>query len=323
MGPFTWSTAAQGLDFGGRWALHDQPGNTIGLGWDTARFSANGTQGALLVHHHNAEGARAEPVLVQVDDVEPPPSADLAVATFLPVSLIQPSTAVTMAVTVTNAGPSAAGGLAVHVPLPRGLSHVSHAGDGSYDPASGLWTIGTLAASATRSLAVTFEGREAGLYTLLGEVAAATPLDPRQGNNRSTASLAVREGGDTAPGGFFTVLPCRAVDTRNADDTWGGPALAAQAERVFPIAGLCGVSPAAKAVVLNLTVTGPTGMGHIRAYAAPPASVPTTSVLNFVAGVTRANNAVVGLGASGEIAVFNAMAAGTTHLVVDVVGYFE
>ena len=323
MGPFTWSTAAQGLDFGGAWALDDQPGNAIPVAWNTANFAANGTQGALLVHHHNGEGTRAEPVLVQIDAVAPPSSADLAVALALPVSLIQLSTTATMTVTVANAGPTAATGLAVHVPLPRGLAYVSHAGAGTYDPATGIWTVGTLAASATQGLTLTFEGREAGLYTLLGEVASATPLDPRPGDNRATASLTVREEGETAPGGFFTVLPCRVIDTRNPAGTWGGPALVAQAERVFPIVGQCGISPTARAVAVNLVATGSTGSGSLRAYAAFSASIPSTTVLNFTAGVTRANNAIVALSADGQIAVFNGMASGTTHLVLDVTGYFE
>ena len=323
MGPFTWSSAAQGLDFGGRWAVHDQPGNAIPVAWNTGAFAANGTQGALLVHHHNGEGARAEPVLVQTDAVAPPSSADLAVAIALPVSLIQPSTNATMTVTVSNAGPTEASGLAVHVPLPRGLSYLSHAGGGGYAPATGLWTIGTLAASAAQGLAVTFEGREAGLYTLLGEVAAATPLDPRPGDNRSTTLLAVREGGETAPGGFFAVLPCRLVDTRNASGTWGGPALAARSERVFPVVGRCGIPATAKAVAVNVTATGSTGSGFLRAYAAFPESVLATSVLNFNAGATRANNAIVALSAAGQMAVYNGMAVGTTDVVVDVVGYFE
>ncbi len=323
MGPFTWSTAAQGLDFAGSWAAQDQPGDAIPVAWNTATFAANGTQGALLVHHHNGEGARAEPVLVQTDAVAPPSSADLAVAIDLPVSLLQPSTSATMTVTVSNGGPAAASGLAIHVPLPRGLSYVSHAGGGGYDPATGLWTIGTLAASAAQGLAVTFEGRESGLYTLLGEVAAATPLDPRPANNRATAPLAVREAGETAPGGFFAVLPCRLIDTRGAAGTWGGPALAARSERVFPVAGRCGIPPTAKAVAVNLTVTGATGSGFLRAYAAFPESVPDTSVLTFAAGATRANNAIVALSAAGQVALFNGMSSGATHVVVDVVGYFE
>ncbi len=223
MGPFTWSTAAQGLDFGGAWALDDQPGNAIPVAWNTANFAANGTQGALLVHHHNGEGTRAEPVLVQTDAVAPPSSADLAVALALPVSLIQPSTTATMTVTVSNAGPTAASWPRRPRPAAPGLAYVSHAGAGTYDPATGVWTVGTLAASATQGLTLTFEGREAGLYTLLGEVAAATPLDPRPGDNRATASLTVREEGETAPGGFFTVLPCRVIDTRNPTAPGAGP----------------------------------------------------------------------------------------------------
>jgi hypothetical protein len=66
-----------------------------------------------------------------------------------------------------------------------------------------------------------------------------------------------------------------------------------------------------------------TGNGHIRAYPASVPSAPPTSVLNFAAGLTRANNAIVALSAAGELAVYNGMSAGTTHLVVDVVGYFE
>jgi len=186
-----------------------------------------------------------------------------------------------------------------------------------------MWTIGTLAPLASQVLGVTFEGREAGRHTLVGEVATADPLDPRLGDNRATAAITVAEHGGSVPGAFYTVVPCRVVDTRNPGGLWGGPALAAQSERVFPIAGLCGVSPAAKAVALNLTVTGATASGHLRAYPAFPPSLPRTSVLNFVAGVTRANNAVVSLSTLGEIAVFNSMATGTAHLVVDVVGYFE
>jgi len=227
-------------------------------------------------------------------------------------------------VTVSNAGPTAAGGLAVHVPLPRGLAYVSHAGAGTYDPVAGVWSVGALTTSAAQSLTVTFEGRQPGRYALLAEVAAATPLDPRQANNRAVAALTVRESGEVVAGGFFTVALCRIVDTRNAPNgTYAGPALAAQADRVFPVAGQCGVPPTAKAVGVNVTVTGATGDGYVRAFAAFPASVPNTSVLNFRAGATRANNAIVGLSPDGQITVFNGMASGTAHLVLDVVGYFE
>ena len=143
MGPFTWSTAAQGLDFDGGWALDDQPGNAIPVAWNTANFAANGTQGALLVHHHNGEGTRAEPVLVQTDAVAPPSSADLAVALALPVSLIQP----------VDHGHDDGDGVERRVPPRRAASRSTSRcraasptsrtpGAGTYDPATGVWTVG-------------------------------------------------------------------------------------------------------------------------------------------------------------------------------------
>lgn len=323
LGPFTWNTAAQGLDFGGDWALDDQPGNTIPVAWNTANFTTNGTQGALLIHHHNGEGTRAEPVLVQTDGVALPASADLALALSLPVTQVQPRSTATLGALVYNAGPTAATGVLVHVPLPLGLAYVSHAGGGSYDPATGLWTVGGLASNASQSLTITFEARVSGTYPLLGEVAAGLPLDTHPGNNRSTATLTVREQGETVAGGFFTVAPCRLLDTRGANGTFGGPVLAAGAERVLPVVGQCGLPATAKAVAVNITVTDATAAGFLRAYAAFPATVPSTSVLNFVAGVTRANNAIVALNASGQLAIGNAMAAGSANVVIDVVGYFE
>ncbi|MDQ6893486.1 MAG: hypothetical protein M3167_12505, partial [Acidobacteriota bacterium] len=63
---------------------------------------------------------------------------------------------------------------------------------------------------------------------------------------------------------FFSVTPCRIVDTRNPNGVTGGPALAGQATRSFPVAGLCGVPSTAQAAVLNVTVVAPTGGGHVR-----------------------------------------------------------
>jgi hypothetical protein len=72
-----------------------------------------------------------------------------------------------------------------------------------------------------------------------------------------------------------------------------------------------------------LTVTRATGPGHLTVYPAG-AAVPLTSTINFRAGQTRANNAIVPLGTEGAIAVFYAQAPGNTvDLIVDVNGYFQ
>ena len=124
------------------------------------------------------------------------------------------------------------------------------------------------------------------------------------------------------PGHLFTLAPCRVLDTRDAAGPYGGPALAAGQSRAFTLAGRCGVPASAVAVALNLTVTGPTAQGNLRLYPADQA-VPVTSSLNYGAGQTRANNAIVGLSTSGALAVRCTQAFGTAQVVLDVTGYFE
>lgn len=124
-----------------------------------------------------------------------------------------------------------------------------------------------------------------------------------------------------AAASFYTVAPCRLVDTRGAQ----APALGANAVRSFQAAGLCGVPPTAKAIAANLTVVTPGDLGDFRVFPAGYAP-PPTSVLNFLPGQVRANNAIVGLAALGQFAIQNDMppaSPGFAHFVADVVGYFE
>ena len=86
---------------------------------------------------------------------------------------------------------------------------------------------------------------------------------------------------------------------------------------------MCGVPATAKALAVNVTVTGPTAAGDLRIWETD-FLMPGTSVINFRAGQARANNAVVPLSATGSISVQCDMAgAGSTHFILDVVGYFE
>ena len=128
--------------------------------------------------------------------------------------------------------------------------------------------------------------------------------------------------GRPPPASFWTLVPCRAIDTRNAPGPLGGPALVTGADRVFSIAGQCGIPATARAVALNLTVTQSTTAGHLRVN---PTSggLPPTSALNYSAGQTRAGNGVFIVGSSGAIRVRCNQPSGTAHLVVDVSGYFE
>ena len=121
------------------------------------------------------------------------------------------------------------------------------------------------------------------------------------------------------PAQFYSLTPCRLLDTRTS-----GQPLAANTDRGFAAIGSCGIPTDARAVSINLTAVDPGDPGHLRLYSwGPP---PASSSLNFVAGRTRGNNAIVSLGPTGEILVRCNMPAGSSaavHLVIDVNGYFR
>jgi large repetitive protein len=123
---------------------------------------------------------------------------------------------------------------------------------------------------------------------------------------------------DDAGQSFYTVTPCRLVDTRGAD----GPALAAGESRAFLVGGPCAVPTSAKAISVNITVTGATAPGNLGLYpggAAPPSA----SAINYGAGQTRANNAIIAVGASADLIVKCNQGTGNTHFILDVNGYFR
>ena len=121
---------------------------------------------------------------------------------------------------------------------------------------------------------------------------------------------------------YYTVTPCRLVDTRNPAGAYGGPALL-PGQRVFVAAGQCGIPPAAKALAVNLTVINPGATGHLKIF--PGNSAPTTATaISFSTGVTRANNATLMLASSGSGALGISNTTGVpVHVTIDVFGYFQ
>jgi hypothetical protein len=86
---------------------------------------------------------------------------------------------------------------------------------------------------------------------------------------------------------------------------------------------VCGVPAGARALSINVTVTQPTAGGDLRLYP-NGAALPNASVINFVAGQTRANNAIVALGSSAGISIRDDQPPqATVHLILDVNGYFQ
>jgi hypothetical protein len=82
------------------------------------------------------------------------------------------------------------------------------------------------------------------------------------------------------------------------------------------------VPATAKAVSLNMAATGPTAPGFVRLFPAGGAA-PVTAAINFSTGQTRSNNGIYGLGVGGSLTGRFGATAGTTHLIIDVNGYFE
>jgi PKD repeat protein len=123
---------------------------------------------------------------------------------------------------------------------------------------------------------------------------------------------------------FFTVTPCRVVDTRLTAGPLAGPALVAGGERVIGIGGLaCSIPASAIAIATNVTVAGGSQPGYLTLWPATLAR-PMASSINFRAGQTRANNQLIRLSSdgTGAIAVFNG-SVGAIHMILDVVGYFR
>ncbi|MEZ5207449.1 MAG: hypothetical protein R2690_10845 [Acidimicrobiales bacterium] len=85
------------------------------------------------------------------------------------------------------------------------------------------------------------------------------------------------------------------------------------------MAGAGGVpASGVSAVVLNVTVTGPTAASHVTVWPAGQVR-PSASNLNVAPGQTVPNMVMARVGPNGKISVFNN--SGSLHLIVDVVGY--
>ncbi len=125
---------------------------------------------------------------------------------------------------------------------------------------------------------------------------------------------------------FYSLTPCRIVDTRGPNGPTGGPALQQGPIRNFPITNYCNVPSTAKAAMLNIAMVGPTADGFVTVwqYSTP---WPGVTNLNALAGEPAlANGACVSLaGGSSDIsATYGGVnPAATTHLIVDVTGYFQ
>ncbi len=113
--------------------------------------------------------------------------------------------------------------------------------------------------------------------------------------------------------------PCRVLDTRNADGTFGEPAITSGGIRSFPIPSSgCGAPSTSAAYLFNVTVVPHGSLGYLTVW--PEGQIqPAVSTLNSIDGSVVANAAIVMAGTGGAL---NFFATDTTDLVVDINGYF-
>ena len=117
--------------------------------------------------------------------------------------------------------------------------------------------------------------------------------------------------------GFHSMVPYRVLDSR-VGNGWTGK-VAANDERSLVVTGASGVPATASAVVMNVTVVDSSAESFLTVYPGP--TKPNASNLNFGAGQIIPNLVTVRVGPGGV--VWFATAVGATHVVADVVGYYD
>ncbi len=126
----------------------------------------------------------------------------------------------------------------------------------------------------------------------------------------------------TGPGAAYVgVSPKRLLDSRTgATPGWPGTPLPAGPGRTLIARGATtGVPATATTIIANVTVTESTANSFVSVR--PTGAPPGASNLNFAAGETIANLVTVGIGTDGTITLTTAQ--GATHIVVDLVGYYD
>ncbi len=118
---------------------------------------------------------------------------------------------------------------------------------------------------------------------------------------------------------FVPVTPCRVVDTRGAQGSFGGPAISGGSSRSFAIPqGSCSIPSTARAYALNVTAIPHGKLSYLTIWPTG-ATQPVVSTLNSPDGRIKANAAIVPAGTSEAVSVY---VSNTADILLDVSGYF-
>ena len=252
--------------------------------------------------------------------------ADVSVTKTDGTTTALPLQPISYTIVVSNSGPNPVSGVTVSDPAPAALLSPTWscvAAGGATCTASGSGSISDtvnlpVGGTATYALTGTLAPNPPSLSNTATVALPVGYADPNIANNSATDSDSIQYPRTE----FYTVTPCRVVDTRNPVGPTGGPTLAAVTTRSFPVTGSCNIPSTAAAVSVNVAAVGAAATGYLTLYRGDEASAPLVSTINFSAGQTRGNNAILPLAADGSIKLKNG-SVGTVDFVLDVNGYFQ
>ena len=223
--------------------------------WTVGTLSETGTPATLtLVATVTAPGALVHTATItQQTEVDANPannrasvtlnateSANLTVTKSLTRSSPHVGELLTFNVSVANQGPSPATGVAVTEVLSAGLVYESAApSQGAYDPATGVWTVGSIANGGSAGLTITARVTQAGTVTNTASVTASNQPDPDPTDNTASVTLTTETIADLAITKTLTgsAVPGRATTYTIVVTNLGpSPVTAASVSDLFPVA---------------------------------------------------------------------------------------
>jgi hypothetical protein len=207
------------------------------------------------------------------------------------------------------------GGLSASAPS---IVDVDQTASGCAAPALTTWSY-PVGDQAATTLTTSFTVPQPGSY---GLSATLFPTADDSGVTTPCNAFTVNASGNNSSGDYFGLPPFRVLDTRNGTGSAAAPVPPGGVitVQVTGVAG-SGVPPTGvSAVVLNLTVDGPSDAGFLTVWPAGVAR-PFVSNLNFTTGQTIASLATVRVGAGGQVSIYNN--SGSVSVIADVLGYYS
>jgi uncharacterized repeat protein (TIGR01451 family) len=196
----TGAGATQGTYAGGTgvWAIGSLAGGASATLTLTATVNV-GTAGMTITNTATITGAEYDPNAgnnsASVNLVPVSGLADLGISLSVSPATVSPTLPTTYTISLTNYGPTTSTGVLVKDQLPVALDYASSIpGQGTYDPLTGDWNVGSLTSGATVTLQILASakvGTENTTITNVTSIAGSAPSDPNPGNNNSSADLTV------------------------------------------------------------------------------------------------------------------------------------